>query len=89
MVLVDLARMNRPAVAARCISLATVAGVSFVQWRITTPGTITFVEWRAILLLGGVALIVTLSATWVSRGTPERDTYTDREEQRPIRPPWT
>lgn len=81
--------MNRPAIAARCISVLLVAGVSSVQWLVTTPGTITFVEWRVILLLGGVALIVTLSAGWVGRGTPDRDTYTDREEQRPIRPPWS
>lgn len=81
--------MNRPAIVARCVSVAAVAGVSTVQWVVTTPGLITFVEWRALLLLGGVALIVTLSASWVSRGTHDRDTYTHREERRVIRPPWS
>jgi hypothetical protein len=80
--------VNRSAVVARCISVGATAGLGYAQWRITTPGAITFTEWRVMLLTGGVALIVTLSASWVSRGAPDRDTYTDRENDRPIRPPW-
>lgn len=71
---------------ARGASLGLVAGTSFIQWRITTPGVITFIEWRAMLWLGAVCLVVTLCASWVGDGRSPVDT---RDEPRFIRPPWS
>jgi hypothetical protein len=81
--------VNWPAIIARCISCSAVSGLAAVQWLVTTPGVITFLEYRTLLLVGAVGLTVTLSASWVSNAPKHPDRYTDREEQRVIRPPWS
>ncbi len=81
--------MNWPAIIARCISCTAVFALAAVQWTITTPGVITFLEYRTLLLVGAVALVVTLSATWVSSAPKRPNRSTDRDEQRVIRPPWS
>lgn len=80
--------MNRRAIAARCISVALVAAIAGVQWLLTSPEMITYGEFRLLTLVAAVALIVTLCSGWVLADHADGDTYTDREEQRPIRPPW-
>lgn len=85
--------MNWRTLIARGMSLGIVGGLAYIQWQITTPGVITFIEWRAILWAGAISLIVTLCATWVSQGRPpidtSPDTYTERNNRRSIRPPWS
>lgn len=79
--------------AAIALSVGAVLGVSYIQWRITSPGRLTDTEWHLTLLVGGVALIITLSARWVGRGQPpgatDRDTYPESDNSRVIRPPWS
>jgi hypothetical protein len=54
--------------------LAVVAAVALfaVQMTLTTPGLITFTEWRVALLVNGIAMVVVLSAQWVA-AAPRRD----------------
>lgn len=51
------------------VIVVVVLGV--VQWLVTTPGIITYAEFRLMILAGTVALIVVLSARWVDEG-PDR-----------------
>lgn len=81
--------MNGRAVVARCISLVVVAVVNGVQWEFTSPGRVTYGEFRLITLVAAMALIVTLCSGWVFTDHEPSDTYTDRDDQRPIRPPWS
>ena len=65
--------MNWRAIAYRTVSLGVVIGLAATYWLVTSPGVLTFTEWRVLLLVGGICLIITLSATWVSKGRPPVD----------------
>ena len=85
--------MNWRTTITRAGAVGATGGLAYAQWRITTPGTITFTEWRVALLVAGIGLIVVLTAAWVDNGRPsvdtDRDTYTQRDNPQVIRPPWS
>lgn len=85
--------MNWRAVAARAFAVGTAAGTVWSTWWVSTPGVITDNEFKLTLLVGAPCLIVTLCAEWVGNGRPpidtRRDTYTQSENRRAIRPPWS
>jgi hypothetical protein len=59
--------VRRPSIA---IGLAVLwmAGLSAVQWFVTSPGVTTDVEWHLMLLSSVPALTIVLSANWVDAG---------------------
>lgn len=84
--------ISRGAVIVAC-SAGVVTGLSYAQWLITSPGYISDTEWRLLLLVAGPCMVVILCAYWVGNGRPpvdtRRDTYTESENRRVIRPPWS
>jgi hypothetical protein len=48
--------------------VAFIAGVSAVQWLLTSPGQITYGECRLLILAGIPALVTILSAYWINNG---------------------
>jgi hypothetical protein len=61
-----------PAAAATGIAVLSAVALFAAQMTLTTPGLITFTEWRVALLVNGVAMVVVLSARWVA-AAPRRD----------------
>lgn len=51
--------------AAEALACAVPVTALAVQWFQTSPGVVTFLEWRTFLLTSGVAAIVALSLAWV------------------------
>jgi hypothetical protein len=52
-------------VAATWIPVAMLAGLWYVQRYETSPGEVTFVEFRLMLLAGGILLPIILCARWI------------------------
>jgi hypothetical protein len=50
------------------LSVGAVFGLAYAQWFVLTPGMVSDAEWHLLLLVGGNALIITLSAQWVDNG---------------------
>jgi hypothetical protein len=84
--------MNWRVVVTRAFAVGFAAVVAAYTWWVGTPGVITDNEFKLTLLVGAPCLIVTLCADWVGNGHPpvdtRRDTYTQSENRRVIRPPW-
>jgi hypothetical protein len=59
--------VSRPEVAIG-LAVVSIAGLSAVQWTVTSPGVLTEVEWHTLLLCSVPALVVVLSAYWVDDG---------------------
>jgi hypothetical protein len=59
--------VSRPAIA-ESLAVLWMAGLSAVQWFVTSPGRITGGEFRIIALAAVPALVVVLSARWVDNG---------------------
>lgn len=49
----------------QALGLAVPVTALAVQWFQTSPGVITFLEWRTFLLVTGVGAIVALPLAWV------------------------
>lgn len=77
---------------AALFAAGAVTAIAWVSWAVTSPGVITDVEFHLALLVGGVALTVTLCAVWVGNGHPpvdtRRDAYTRGDNRRDLRDFW-
>jgi hypothetical protein len=78
LVRVPAVKISRGAVAI-LLSLVGTSALWSVQLFVTSPGEITFTEFRLSLLLGGPSIIVTLTAYWVDAGKGQVDRRTDRD----------
>jgi hypothetical protein len=57
------------------LALALFFAVAAVQWFVTSPGGVTYGEFRLMLLAAVPAATVVLSAYWVSDGRTNREDW--------------
>lgn len=64
--------MTRPGVST-AVSVLLVVGIAAVQRFVTSPGRITYAEFRLLLLAAIPAMVTIVSAYWVNDGRRDRD----------------
>lgn len=63
--------MSRPA-AAIVVALNLVCAVAAAQWFLTSPGIVTYGEFRLLILAAVPSMVTILSAWWVDAGRRPR-----------------